>query len=75
VGSTITNDARCARAIISRIAMPEAAFNEVTLFTSRMDLNLRNKLAKRYIWSTVLRRGEYWTLRKIRKKYTEISEI
>jgi len=62
-------------AIISRIAMAEAAFNEVTLFTSRMDLNLRNKLAKRYIWSIVLGGGEYWTLRKLRKKYPEIFEI
>jgi len=55
--------------------MAEAAFNEVTLFTSRMDLNLRNKLAKRYIWSIVLGGGEYWTLRKLRKKYPEIFEI
>jgi hypothetical protein len=55
--------------------LAEAAFNEVTLFTSRMDLNMRNKLAKRCIWSIVLRGGEYWTLRKLRKKYPEIFEI
>ena len=55
--------------------MAEAAFNEMTLFTSRMDLNLRNKLATRYIWSIVLRGGEYWTLRKLRKKYPESFEI
>jgi hypothetical protein len=55
--------------------MAEAAFNETTLFTSRMDLNLRNKLAKRYIWNIVLRGGEYWTPRKLRKKYAVSFEI
>jgi len=52
-----------------------AVFNEMALFTSRMDVNLRNKLVKRYIWSIVLRGGEYWTLRKLRKKYPESFEI
>ena len=55
--------------------MAEAAFNKMTLFTSRMDLNLRNKLAKRYIWSIVLRGAEYWTLRKLRKQYPESFEM
>jgi hypothetical protein len=43
--STITNGARCIREIKLGIAMAAAEFNEMTLFTSRMDLNLRNKLA------------------------------
>jgi hypothetical protein len=47
----ITNDARCTREIKSRIAMAKAAFNKKTLFTSRLDLNLRKKLVKCYIWS------------------------
>jgi hypothetical protein len=41
----ITNDARCAREIKSRIAMLKAAFNKKqTIFTSKLDLNLRKKL-------------------------------
>jgi hypothetical protein len=44
-GSMITNDVRCTREIKSRIAMTKAAFNKKkTLFTSKLDLNLRKKL-------------------------------
>jgi hypothetical protein len=43
----ITNDARCTREIKSRVAMEKAAFNKKkTLFTSKLDLNLRKKLIK-----------------------------
>jgi hypothetical protein len=47
--SMITNDARCTREIKSRIAMEKAAFNKKTLFTSKLDLNLRKKPMKCYI--------------------------
>ena len=44
VDSTITNDARCAWEIKSRIAMKEAAFNKKKiLFTIKLDLNIRKK--------------------------------
>jgi hypothetical protein len=50
----ITNDARYTYEIKSRIAMAKAAFNrKKTLFTSKLDLNVRKKLVKCYIWSTV----------------------
>jgi hypothetical protein len=46
-GSVITNDARCTREIKSRIAMVKAAFNEKkTLFSSKLDLNLKKGLIK-----------------------------
>jgi hypothetical protein len=38
----VTNDAKCTREIKSKIAMAKAAFNKI--FTSKLDLNLRNKL-------------------------------
>jgi hypothetical protein len=45
LGSMITNDARCTREIKVRIAMAKAAFNKKkTLFTSKLDLELRKKL-------------------------------
>jgi hypothetical protein len=51
----ITNDARCTREIKSRIAMAKAAINRKnTLFTCKLDLNLRKKQVKCYIWSIVL---------------------
>ena len=52
LGSMLTNDGRCTREIKSRIAMANAAFSKKkTLFTSKLDLNLRKKLIKCYIWS------------------------
>jgi hypothetical protein len=70
LGSTITNDARCTREIKSRIAMAKAAFNKKTLFTSKMDFNLRKKLVKCCIWSIALYGAETCTLRKTDQKFT-----
>ena len=47
MGSMLTNDGRCTWEIKSRIAMTKTAFNnKKTLFTSKLDLNLRKKLVK-----------------------------
>ena len=47
LGSILTNDGRCTCEIKSRIAMAKASFNEKkTLFTSKLNLNLRKKLVK-----------------------------
>jgi hypothetical protein len=54
LGSMITNVARCAREIKARIAMTKAAFQKKTLFTSKLNLELRKKLVKCYIWSIAL---------------------
>jgi hypothetical protein len=52
VGSILTNDGRCTCEITCRIAMDKAAFNKKrTLFTSTLDLELRKKLVKCYVWS------------------------
>jgi hypothetical protein len=67
--SFITNDARRKREIKSRIAMAEAAFNrKKTIFTSKLDLNLRKKVVKCYIWSVALCVAETVTLRKVDQK-------
>jgi hypothetical protein len=73
LGSMIANDPRCIREIKSRIAMAKATFNKKkTLFTSKLDLNLRKKLVKCYIWSIALYGAETWTLRTIDQMYLEI---
>jgi hypothetical protein len=52
--------------------MAKAAFNRKrTLFTSKLDLELRKKLAECYIWSIALYGAETWTLRKLDQKYLE----
>jgi hypothetical protein len=75
LGSVKTNDARCSREIKYRIATAKAAFNKKTLFARKLDLNLRKKLVKYYIWSTDLYGAETWTLRKVDQKYLESSEL
>jgi ABC-type uncharacterized transport system YnjBCD permease subunit len=49
LANIITNAARCTREIKSRLALAKAAFNKKkkkTLFTSKLDLNLRRKLVR-----------------------------
>jgi hypothetical protein len=55
--------------------MAKAAFNMKTLFTSKLDLELRKKLVKCYIWSTALYGAETWTFRKLDQKYPERFEM
>jgi len=65
----LTNDGRCMCEIKSRIAMARAAFNKKkTLFTSKLDLNLRKKLVKCYIWSMASYGAETWMLRVADRK-------
>ena len=72
LGSMLTNDGRCTREIKSRIAMAKAAFSKKkTLFTSKLDLNLRKRLIECYIWSMALYGAETWTLRAADQKYLE----
>jgi hypothetical protein len=51
----LTNDGTCTCEIKSRIAIANDAFNnKKTLFTSTLELKLRKKLIKCYIWSIAL---------------------
>jgi hypothetical protein len=56
--------------------MAKAAFNnKETLLTSKLDLNLRKKLVKCYIWSIALYSAETWAFRKVDQKYLESFEM
>ena len=53
LGSMLTNEGRCTCEVKSRISMAKAAFNKKrSLFTSTLDLELRNKLVKCYVWGS-----------------------
>jgi hypothetical protein len=72
VGSMITNNARCIREIKSKIAMEKTAFSKKkTVFTNKLDLNVRKELMKCYISSTALYGVKTCRLRKIYQKCLE----
>jgi hypothetical protein len=72
----LTDDGRCTCEIKSRIAMAKAAFNKKrALFASKMDWELRKKLAKRYIWSVALYGAETGTFRAVDQKQLESFEM
>jgi len=76
LGSMLTNDGRCTCEIKSRTAMAKAAFNKKkTLFTSKLDLNLRKKLVKCHNWSMAIYGAETWMLCAANQKYLESSEM
>jgi hypothetical protein len=62
--------------IKSRIVMEEAAFNNKSaLFTSKMDLELRNKPVKCYIWGIAIYGAETGTLRAVDQKHLKSFEM
>jgi hypothetical protein len=62
-GSMLTNDGRYTCEIKSRIAIAKAEFNKKrALFTCILDVKLRKKIVKYYIWSIALYGAETWTL-------------
>jgi len=72
LGSILTNDGRCTCEINCRIVMAKAAFNKKrTHFTSTLEVELRKKLVKCYIWSIALHGAETWTLRAVDQKHLE----
>jgi hypothetical protein len=76
LGSMLTNDGRCTCEIKSSIAMAKAAFKKKkTIFTSKLDLHLRKKLVKCYIWSMALYGAGSLALRKVYQKYLESFEM
>jgi len=76
LGSMLTNDGRCTCEIKCRVAMVKAAFNKKrALCISTMDVKLRKKLVKCYIWSIALYGTETWTLRAVDQKNLESFEM
>jgi hypothetical protein len=70
--SITPTDSRCTCQIKYRVAMAKAAFSRMkTLFTRKLDLNLRKKLVKFYIWRLAFYGAEHWTFCKMDQKYLE----
>ena len=65
----------CTGEIKSRTASAKAALAGRRLFSSKLDLNLRKKLVKCYIWSIGLYGVATWTLWKADQKYLETFKM
>ena len=57
------------------LPLGKATFNKKTIFASKLDLNLRKKLVKSYIWSIALCGADTTALRKVDRKYVESFEV
>ena len=56
--------------------MTKAEFNKKrALFTGTLDLKVREKLVKCYIWSIALYGAENWTFQAVDQKHLESFEI
>jgi hypothetical protein len=74
--SMLANDGRRICEIKSRIAMTNAAYNKKwALLTGKIDLELRKKPVKFYIWSIAVYGAKTWTLRAVDQKHLESSEM
>jgi hypothetical protein len=59
-----------------RITIAKEAFNrKVSLLTSKLNIELREKLVRCYVWSIALYGSETLTLKKLERKYLESFEM
>ena len=76
LGSVLTRDCYCTREIKMRIVIAKEVFNrKMSLLTSKMNIELKKKLVRCYVWSIALYGSETWTLRKLERKYLESFEM
>jgi len=66
LGSVITEDCKCHEEVKRRIAIGKEAFSKrEELLREKIKLQLKKRIVKSLIWSTVLYAAETWTLRKV----------
>ena len=72
----MTDDSRCHKEIKRRIALGKVAFaKRRELLKGQLDLQLKKRLVKAFIWSMVLYGSETWTLLKEDIKRLEAFEM
>ena len=72
LGSVLTRDGYCTREIKMRIAIAKEAFNrKMLLITRNLNIELRKKFIRFYVWSNALYGSETWTLRTLERQYLE----
>ena len=76
LGYMATEDGKCDKEIKRRIGIARTAFeSKAKILTSRnISIELRSRIAKCYIWSTLLYEAETWTLTKVASDKLEAFE-
>ena len=75
-GSVLTSDGYCTMEIKLRTVIAKESFNiKISLLTSKVNIKIRKKLVRCYVWSILLYGSETWTLRKLKQKYLESIEM
>ena len=76
LGYMATEDGKCDKEIKRRIGIARSAFESMAkILTSRNSIELRSRIAKCYIWSTLLYGAETWTLTKVTSDKLEAFEM
>jgi len=77
LGSKITEDNRCKDEILSRIAQAKRAFQNKKhlLTTNSMDLEVRKKFLKIYVWTIALYGCKTWKISAIENRKLEAFEM
>ena len=77
LGFMTTEDGKCDKEIKRRIEIARTAFENMSkILTSRtISINVRLRIAKCYIWSTLLYGAEIWTLTKVTSNKLEAFEM
>jgi hypothetical protein len=72
---TNTNDGRCKKLNVGLLWQKLHSTRRGLFFTSTLDLKLRKKLVKCYIWSIAFYGTVTWTIRAVEQKHTESFEM
>jgi len=76
LGSAVTEDCKCHEEVKCRIAIGKEAFSKRgELLREKTELELKIRIVKSLIWSTVLYTAETWTLRKVDIQQLESFEM
>lgn len=76
LGSLLAEDGYCETEIRARVAMAKETFKlHNSLFTASLELQLKKRLMKCFVWSVFLYGSETWTLRKEDRKRIDALEM
>ena len=77
LGVMVTKDGKCETEVLKRIGMAKTTFNSMRKILSNMniDMKLRMRLVKCFVWSVLMYGCEVWTLDKRLKRRIEAVEM